>query len=106
MFSNENGGKTANAFQRMLLQSYPSAAFLGIDPQNHAEINRQVSLGIAEDKLFAFMWETLADLDPSDRRAAALLLDSAMSNIEAVKNAILGVTGPQEHAASQLPTIG
>ena len=106
MISNDTGLQAANAFQRLLLQSYPSAAFLGFALDDYAEINRQVSLGLADDKLFAFMWETLAGLDPNDRRSAALLLDSAISNMEAVKKVILGVTGPDEHAASQLPTIG
>jgi hypothetical protein len=106
MISNDTGLQSANAFQRLLLQSYPSAALLGFALDDYAEINRQVSLGLADDKLFAFMWETLAGLDPNDRRSAALLLDSAISNMEAVKKAILGITGPDEHAASQLPTIG
>lgn len=83
----------ANEHQKTLLAAYPSVGMLPIDPADPESVEVVVESDGTGDTLFSFLWRELGDVGDESAADAVRALNSAIADIEAVKNAILGKAG-------------
>ncbi|MCC0004669.1 MAG: hypothetical protein H6872_05825 [Methylobacteriaceae bacterium] len=95
-----------NAHQLALLRSYPGISVLPFHPDDYGQIERAIATGDCADHLFIFLWTMLADLPDGDRAAAATLIDSAMANLSAVRNAVASGGGRNPDDPPPMPGTG
>ena len=86
----------ANAHHKSLLAAYPGVDMLPIDPTDPEAVEEVVDNDAIGDTLFAFLWRELDDVGDVDPADALRALESAISDIQAVKSAILAASGLPE----------
>lgn len=79
---------------------------LPFHPDDYGQIERAIATGDCDDHLFIFLWTMLADLPDGDRAAAATLIDSAMANLSAVRNAVASGGGRNPDDPPPMPGTG
>jgi len=80
-------GNSPNPFQLKLLRSYPNVQHMSIDPDDPVAVERDVATGRTGDTLFDFLWIEMKEA-ATDKEEALRLLERAMEDIQAVRDAI------------------
>jgi len=95
-----------NALQLALLRSYPGVALLPFHPDDHGAVERSIATGDCDDHLFVFLWTMLGELSSDDRLPAAGLIDSAIANLQAVRDAVASGDQGDPNAPPPMPGTG